>query len=697
MRRLAPVLLDAARLLQGAGRDRTRFLLPVADPRFAPQIEAEVARRGLEGAVVTAASSHDALRAADLAILASGTASLEAALLGTPMVITYRVAALTTGVVRSAIALGLMDSDTVGLPNLVLGRRAIPERIQRQATGAEVAAAASRLLEDASLRAEQRQALAEVSRLLFAGGSDARAAEAVLAAAERRVPCGFPPSAAPSPRKKGAVDEDDDARRARGARRGRAPTATRARRSTGSSPRRRPAKGPSPSSRDERRSPRSARAARRRSSCRPERRRRGAPSSASPNLARRSSRSSRSSRPARSAGRASTRAPTSTRRRSWEKGAGSVPEPSWRPGPASARASASIPSPSWAPALASATTPSSFPGVVLYPGVTVGCRVRIHAGSVIGSDGFGYERDARGVQEKVPQIGTVEIADDVEIGANSCVDRATIGATRIGAGTKIDNLVQVGHNTQVGEHCCVIGQAGLAGSVKVGRFSVLAGQAGIADHVTIAEGTVVGAQAGVPGDIGPGRLARRRPRSSRRTPGASSPSSPAFPSSSAACASWRRRSRRSRAGARNPARERAARRRHRARTRHSSRPLSRFDPLGDRGGAERGRPRDALRREPVRLAARRRGEGTRRARALPRPEGAEALRPQDPLRRLRRGHGSRLRRFPLRAVRRPRRRHRDERLRPRRRGALRGARRARTTRAARPTTPPPSARRPSRA
>jgi UDP-3-O-[3-hydroxymyristoyl] glucosamine N-acyltransferase len=145
-----------------------------------------------------------------------------------------------------------------------------------------------------------------------------------------------------------------------------------------------------------------------------------------------------------------------------------------------------------------------FPGVVLYPGVTVGRRVRIHAGSVIGSDGFGYERDAAGVQRKIPQIGTVEIDDDVEIGANSCVDRATIGATRIGAGTKVDNLVQIGHNTLVGEHCCVIGQAGLAGSVKVGRFSVLAGQAGIADHVTIAEGTVVGAQAGVPSDIGPG-------------------------------------------------------------------------------------------------------------------------------------------------------------------------------------------------
>jgi lipid-A-disaccharide synthase len=135
---------------------------------------------------VKAESSHDALRAADLALLASGTASLEAALLGTPMVIAYRLAALTMGVVRGAIALRLIDSDTIGLPNLVLGRRAIPEHIQKRATGSELAAAASRLLGDDALREEQRQALAEVSRLLFAGGSDARAAEAVLAAAERR-------------------------------------------------------------------------------------------------------------------------------------------------------------------------------------------------------------------------------------------------------------------------------------------------------------------------------------------------------------------------------------------------------------------------------------------------------------------------------------------------------------------------------
>lgn len=185
VRRLAPALLDAARLLRD--RDaRVRFVLPVADPRFAGEIAAEVGRRHLDGAVVAAPRSHDALRAADLGLLASGTASLEAALLGTPMVLAYRVAPITIGVVRSAIALGLIDSDTVGLPNLVLGRRAVPEHIQDRVTGAEIAATASRLLEDVALLEEQRRALAEVSRLLFAGGSDARAAEAVLAAAERR-------------------------------------------------------------------------------------------------------------------------------------------------------------------------------------------------------------------------------------------------------------------------------------------------------------------------------------------------------------------------------------------------------------------------------------------------------------------------------------------------------------------------------
>ncbi|MFH1176739.1 MAG: UDP-3-O-(3-hydroxymyristoyl)glucosamine N-acyltransferase [Acidobacteriota bacterium] len=142
-----------------------------------------------------------------------------------------------------------------------------------------------------------------------------------------------------------------------------------------------------------------------------------------------------------------------------------------------------------------------FPNVTLYPGVRLGRRVRIHSGAVIGSDGFGYDRDDAGIYGKIPQVGTVEIGDDVEIGANSAVDRATLGVTRIGAGTKVDNLVQIGHNCEIGEHCCIIGQVGLSGSVTLGRAVTLAGQVGVADHVTIAGGTVVGAKSGVPNDL----------------------------------------------------------------------------------------------------------------------------------------------------------------------------------------------------
>ena len=145
-----------------------------------------------------------------------------------------------------------------------------------------------------------------------------------------------------------------------------------------------------------------------------------------------------------------------------------------------------------------------FPNVTLYPRIRLGRRVRVHGGTVIGSDGFGYFRDESGVQEKIPQVGSVEIGDDVEIGANCAVDRATMGATRIGRGSKIDNLVQIGHNCEIGEHCCIIGLVGLSGSVKIGDYCVLAGQAGIADHVTLADHVVVGAQAGVHRDLGPG-------------------------------------------------------------------------------------------------------------------------------------------------------------------------------------------------
>jgi UDP-3-O-[3-hydroxymyristoyl] glucosamine N-acyltransferase len=141
--------------------------------------------------------------------------------------------------------------------------------------------------------------------------------------------------------------------------------------------------------------------------------------------------------------------------------------------------------------------------VVLYDGVQLGRRVIVHAGCVLGADGFGYKfRGGRHV--KVPQVGTVEIADDVEIGANTCIDRGALGPTRVGCGTKIDNLVQVGHNALIGQHCIVCGQAAMAGSVRVEDYAMLGGQAGVADHVTIGEGAKIGAQTGVGMDIAPG-------------------------------------------------------------------------------------------------------------------------------------------------------------------------------------------------
>ena len=142
-----------------------------------------------------------------------------------------------------------------------------------------------------------------------------------------------------------------------------------------------------------------------------------------------------------------------------------------------------------------------FPNVTLYAGTRIGARVRVHSGSVIGSDGFGYVQDESGAYRKIPQVGFVEIGDDVEIGANCAIERATLGVTRIGAGSKIDNLVQVGHNSEIGRHCCIVGQVGISGSVRVGDFGVLLGQVGIRDHVTLEERVVVGAQAGVMNDL----------------------------------------------------------------------------------------------------------------------------------------------------------------------------------------------------
>jgi UDP-3-O-[3-hydroxymyristoyl] glucosamine N-acyltransferase len=141
-----------------------------------------------------------------------------------------------------------------------------------------------------------------------------------------------------------------------------------------------------------------------------------------------------------------------------------------------------------------------FPNVTIYPRTEIGNHVRIHAGTVIGSDGYGYVLDG-GVHRKIPQIGNVIIHDDVEIGANVTVDRGALGPTIIGKGTKIDNLVQIAHNVQIGEHCLVIAQVGIAGSAKLGNHVVLAGQAGVGGHLKLGNQVTVGAQSGVMTDI----------------------------------------------------------------------------------------------------------------------------------------------------------------------------------------------------
>ncbi|MFA0784546.1 UDP-3-O-(3-hydroxymyristoyl)glucosamine N-acyltransferase [Fervidibacter sacchari] len=137
-----------------------------------------------------------------------------------------------------------------------------------------------------------------------------------------------------------------------------------------------------------------------------------------------------------------------------------------------------------------------YPQVTIYDGVVIGNRVIIHAGSVIGKDGFGFIWDGERYR-RIPQVGTVVIEDDVEIGANVCIDRATIGETRIGKGTKIDNLVQIAHNCTLGAHCVLAGQVGLAGSVKVGNGVMMGGQVGIADHVQVGDGAALLAKSGL--------------------------------------------------------------------------------------------------------------------------------------------------------------------------------------------------------
>lgn len=151
------------------------------------------------------------------------------------------------------------------------------------------------------------------------------------------------------------------------------------------------------------------------------------------------------------------------------------------------------------------------PDSILYSNVTVcedvdiGARAIIHSGAVLGADGYGFAT-VEGRHQKIPQIGRVVVEEDVEIGANSTIDRATTGETRIGAGTKIDNLVHIAHNVRIGRDCLIVAQVGISGSTKVGHHVTLAGQVGVIGHLTIGDGAVIAAQSGIIGDVEPGAV-----------------------------------------------------------------------------------------------------------------------------------------------------------------------------------------------
>lgn len=145
-----------------------------------------------------------------------------------------------------------------------------------------------------------------------------------------------------------------------------------------------------------------------------------------------------------------------------------------------------------------------FPNVVVYPRTRIGCRVRIQAGSVVGSDGYGYVFDGS-CHRKIAQIGGVVLEDDVELGANVTIDRGAYGDTVIGEGSKLDNLVQIAHNVVIGKHCIIISQTGIAGSTQIGDFTIIAGQVGIAGHLKIGSQVTIAAQSGVMRDIPDGQ------------------------------------------------------------------------------------------------------------------------------------------------------------------------------------------------
>ena len=143
-----------------------------------------------------------------------------------------------------------------------------------------------------------------------------------------------------------------------------------------------------------------------------------------------------------------------------------------------------------------------YPGVKIYHGCKIGNRCMIHSGTVIGSDGFGQAPQADGTFQKIAQVGTVIIEDDVEIGANTTIDRATMGATVIKKGVKLDNLIQVAHNVEIGENTVMAAQVGIAGSTKIGRNNMIGGQVGFAGHITVGDYNGIGAQSGVPNSVG---------------------------------------------------------------------------------------------------------------------------------------------------------------------------------------------------
>jgi UDP-3-O-[3-hydroxymyristoyl] glucosamine N-acyltransferase len=156
------------------------------------------------------------------------------------------------------------------------------------------------------------------------------------------------------------------------------------------------------------------------------------------------------------------------------------------------------------------------PGVVVYPRCVLGARVIVHARSVIGSDGFGFA-EAGGTRAKIPQVGNVVIEDDVEIGACVAIDRATFGSTLVGRGTKIDNLVQIGHNVTVGADSVLVAQSGIAGSTRLGPGVILAGQAGVAGHLTIGDHSIVGAKSAVLQDLPPKSFVVGHPATDHRS------------------------------------------------------------------------------------------------------------------------------------------------------------------------------------